>query len=480
MYSPISSRINLINHYRSCKVTSSHISSIRCKQYYRPISTTSSLYSSSSSSSIIPSTNYNSDILLDKFGQSIIKNFGLYIKKLPIDPISKQTNGRGLFNNSSTTLSPGEIILTDSPLMAVTDVQTLSTTCSQCFRSLSSVSSSSIITCSCGVYYCSKVCRDKAFAEGHDVLCNSEYTLLNSWCKDIRINYPRIAVNIVAKSISTAVPDFSEYWTSINRLASISISSNNKDEDNYPKIWTNGYRLVCNTLKKNMKGDVNGFFEYAFNMPAYVRLMGTLRLNSFSIPCPIDQIASSSTLSNNNHHHHTTTTTARTMDQYTTINNPTNNTTNNNNSSSSISSSNTGGCCSNTPTDSIDSNTGTITTNSCDPSTSACGSSNSNGSTSATYEAPGGTALYPIASFINHSCEPNLDVIMSPYGNIAFRTRTTILPNTELTITYLDSSTPVNIRRVQLYHSYGFECQCTLCQQQLRDIEKEKRKVSTV
>jgi SET domain-containing protein len=83
-------------------------------------------------------------------------------------------------------------------------------------------------------------------------------------------------------------------------------------------------------------------------------------------------------------------------------------------------------------------------------------------------DAPGGTAIYFLASFANHSCEPNCDVCIAPGGALALRARRSIAALEPLTITYLDSSLPVEFRRKKLLMGYGFDCNCELCEQQLK------------
>jgi len=79
-----------------------------------------------------------------------------------------------------------------------------------------------------------------------------------------------------------------------------------------------------------------------------------------------------------------------------------------------------------------------------------------------------GISLYKTAYRINHSCAPNA-VQSFLYGEPGYLPRlqivasTPISPNDEITISYVDSTQPRNIRR-SLLTSYHFTCRCSACE----------------
>lgn len=81
----------------------------------------------------------------------------------------------------------------------------------------------------------------------------------------------------------------------------------------------------------------------------------------------------------------------------------------------------------------------------------------------------GGSAVYTVASLINHSCAPNVDVSFA--GNdhdITLRTNQDVRANEQLTISYIDGSLDVHERARQLA-MYGFTCDCERCREE-RDL----------
>ncbi|KAJ3095846.1 hypothetical protein HDU97_006467 [Phlyctochytrium planicorne] len=79
-----------------------------------------------------------------------------------------------------------------------------------------------------------------------------------------------------------------------------------------------------------------------------------------------------------------------------------------------------------------------------------------------------GRAIYPIASFFNHSCAPTCECIQTQ-GVVTFKTIRPVLEGEELTISYIDTDIPLVTRRGQLQSEYFFECMCTRC---VREAEK--------
>lgn len=76
-----------------------------------------------------------------------------------------------------------------------------------------------------------------------------------------------------------------------------------------------------------------------------------------------------------------------------------------------------------------------------------------------------GYALFPEASFFNHSCSPNLQKLRTG-RRWAFRTAFEVPAGEQLCITYLggeEKHLSVAERRNRLMTTWGFECQCTRC-----------------
>ncbi|MEI8327013.1 MAG: SET domain-containing methyltransferase [Betaproteobacteria bacterium] len=97
-----------------------------------------------------------------------------------------------------------------------------------------------------------------------------------------------------------------------------------------------------------------------------------------------------------------------------------------------------------------------------------CGPGGGCGETPASLgDAPGGTALYELASLANHDCDPNADVVIARGGALELRARRDVAAGEPLTVTYLDSSLHVALRRRKLLLGYGFSCECALCRAQL-------------
>jgi len=73
-----------------------------------------------------------------------------------------------------------------------------------------------------------------------------------------------------------------------------------------------------------------------------------------------------------------------------------------------------------------------------------------------------GYGIFPRASMLNHSCVPNVDVVIDG-DRLVVRTFLDIQENEELLCTYVDTECPWSERRTKLLDVYGFDCQCTLC-----------------
>lgn len=78
-----------------------------------------------------------------------------------------------------------------------------------------------------------------------------------------------------------------------------------------------------------------------------------------------------------------------------------------------------------------------------------------------------GTAFYSVICRINHSCEPNVQVLYQyshEYNNIQayLKVLKPILPNEELLQSYINQYDSYNNRKKSLA-DYGFECNCNKC-----------------
>lgn len=354
--------------------------------------------------------------------------------------------GRSL--QAAVPFASGDILLTDDPLIAVGPVRTADEPpyCEQCFRAI--VGPVSRICAGCSALFCSPKCEGSCMASGHELICGPGAVPLEAWCSEFGRNFPRVAARILAKSLSASDGNgFSALWDSVGALASVSVPA---DEDALPGEWRTGYRLLCDCVRPRMGGNVDSFFELAFSLRAYARLMGTLRLNSFSLQCPLPSTSAVAVdegrISGSNHPK-----IARVLpappaqlaeDTAASTPQPC--------SSSAVapgqhsSSALDAGCCG---------------------EDNGCGSA---GSLSADSAMPGrGTALYGTASLVNHSCEPNLDVIVGPEAQLSLRARRAIRQGEDLSIAYLDCALPVAARRARLQHGYGFTCDCALCVKEL-------------
>lgn len=82
--------------------------------------------------------------------------------------------------------------------------------------------------------------------------------------------------------------------------------------------------------------------------------------------------------------------------------------------------------------------------------------------------------LWILASYINHSCLPN--IYRSTIGNtMIVRAAADLLAGTELRHSYIDSETSYEDRQ-EVLSGYGFECSCSLCQAQKNTSNKKKKK----
>lgn len=336
--------------------------------------------------------------------------------------------GRGRALITARAFEVGELLFVEKPLIAVGDVFATNSTCSKCFMPLAA--STSPVRCGCGYSYCSKSCLDAHTADGHDVVCGS-LGELDEFCKQHRINYPRVAAGALARSLGGGV-DFMQFWQSMQALVTLPVPP---DADTLPPLTHEGYALVKRAVSPSMEGDSEGFWSFAFDVKTYARLLGTLRLNSFAVALHDVQAA------------HAAATKESGL--------PTNGDAG-------------GGCGSSDHACASHTDGG---------SASGCGEGS--GCDSHGFSEPrGGTAVYAISSLINHSCEPSADALLYAGASLEVRARTALSEGDEVTISYLgpteaavvsgtpDASTSGPAfaqRRAELAAGYGFECKCGRC-----------------
>jgi hypothetical protein len=357
---------------------------------------------------------------------------------------------------ASTNFSAGDILLEEAPLIAVGPPHRTSESgeqpyCSSCFRA---VPSTPMFTCTdCSALYCSPECRQKDLARGHDLVCGALSTPLDTWCSDYGRNFPRVAARLLAKSLSEG-QDFAGLWGAVNALVSVSVPA---DEDMLPGEWRIPYELLRESFRPRMGGAVDSFFSVAFNVRAYARLMGTLRLNSFTLQCPLpaqSQGGADTAVERAQNG-------ARAVIELPTRHSATA-------SAQPAPAPQEATACASRP--SLDAATAAAAGCCGDGSPLSGGGGCGSGLPPADSAPPDrGTALYGAASLVNHACDPNLDVVIGPEARIYLRARRTIAAGEDLSIAYLDCSAPVAERRMRLQHSYGFTCECRLCLQQLAE-----------
>jgi hypothetical protein len=354
---------------------------------------------------------------------------------------SQPTKGKSLF--SLRALTEGAVVFDAQPLIVVANVESATTTCQACFRPIEQGLRPTSCP-SCAELFCSPECLAHARAMGHDIVCGALQDV-NAFCAENRMNFPRAAAFMLAKSFSGhPTAEFVDYWRRINELVSVPVPA---DPDALPALWHQGYRLTRAALSSKMSAGADSFFESVFNVRTYARLMGTLRLNSFALHCPLGRAA-----------HVSESTPAPTAPA----------------AAASIAAPQ-GSAGSGAAPDAAGASTGACATGGeagCEPAGCGSGGCGSGAADEAlALEARGGTALYHRPSFVNHDCDPNLSAVMGPFGALQLVTRRPVPAGAELSITYLDSSLPVNVRRGKLHHGYGFECGCAMCSRQMKELQ---------
>ncbi|KAJ3045956.1 hypothetical protein HDV00_006222 [Rhizophlyctis rosea] len=73
-----------------------------------------------------------------------------------------------------------------------------------------------------------------------------------------------------------------------------------------------------------------------------------------------------------------------------------------------------------------------------------------------------GRAIFPRASYFNHSCDPNCECVQTG-RTMTIRTKRPVEDNEDLTISYIDTNLPLHARRQRLQEEYFFLCECRRC-----------------
>jgi hypothetical protein len=82
-----------------------------------------------------------------------------------------------------------------------------------------------------------------------------------------------------------------------------------------------------------------------------------------------------------------------------------------------------------------------------------------------------GTAVYLLASLLNHSCDPSVNVTFPRHdAEAVFTAARDIAAGEQLSITYTDAEASVQQRQQVLHWSYGFRCCCQKCVEELQDL----------
>ncbi|KAI8908151.1 hypothetical protein DFJ77DRAFT_550982 [Powellomyces hirtus] len=74
-----------------------------------------------------------------------------------------------------------------------------------------------------------------------------------------------------------------------------------------------------------------------------------------------------------------------------------------------------------------------------------------------------GRAVFPEASYFNHSCNPN-SICEQTGPQMTIRTTRAVPRDAPLTISYIDSNAPLHARRSHLAQDYFFHCKCERCE----------------
>jgi len=81
-----------------------------------------------------------------------------------------------------------------------------------------------------------------------------------------------------------------------------------------------------------------------------------------------------------------------------------------------------------------------------------------------------GSAMYPCASFFNHSCEPNVAKVREG-RTVLFVTSREVQAEEELCISYGHTERRIEERRQVLRDWWGFVCSCPRCRRELEALD---------
>ncbi|KAI8111858.1 hypothetical protein M9435_004356 [Picochlorum sp. BPE23] len=82
-----------------------------------------------------------------------------------------------------------------------------------------------------------------------------------------------------------------------------------------------------------------------------------------------------------------------------------------------------------------------------------------------------GSAVYVLASMLNHSCIPNVGVgFPRNTHEIRLTAERDISQHEQLCVSYIDSDAPVAERQQMLEFSYGFRCECEKCREEMASL----------
>jgi hypothetical protein len=85
-----------------------------------------------------------------------------------------------------------------------------------------------------------------------------------------------------------------------------------------------------------------------------------------------------------------------------------------------------------------------------------------------------GSAMYPSASYFNHSCDPNIAKVRCGRA-VLFVTSKEISKGEELCISYGHTERQVEERQQVLRDWWGFNCNCHRCIKELKELESTKQ-----
>ena len=363
----------------------------------------------------------------------------------PPSVVATRIEGRGRALRTTHPVAANSNIFADAPpLIAVTSLEQNASLCSGCFCALPTTTSGARVSCACGYHYCSQACLSAAQAGGHSAICGHT-SELDAWCTSHGLNFPRVAAAMLGRSLAGENVDFMTYWSAVQNLIMLPVPGSS---DELPPHWLEGYTRVRDAVSRSMEGDTAVFWASCFDERTYARLMGTLRLNSFSVVAPnqgVDPLAGGSTSLTSLGWDAAAISTARDSSPEPEP------------SSAPLFAAAAAPATADAspPVDGARCGGADASIDSCS-SEGACSSSHFK-------EAGGGSALFALASLLNHSCDPNCEVVMHPFAHVVVRAKRDLPAGAELTTSYVDTALGAGMRQARLLHGYGFACQCERC-----------------